>query len=165
MFRAEWGWGWTKNSAESTRTSSVLIAKSCSIRWHPWSCSHFRKYFLLRDLSEENMKIQPQLWTSAVFEPQLELTNSFGFLKEFLTPFNEFAYEYVFNTFSLKMETQRLSLNNWSTNPIKSIPWPLVKSHTNWHSPRPCHVLLSARSTVGRKQEPKTQAKAMFGFD
>lgn len=61
MFGAGGGLGWTKNSAGSTGTSLVLVAKSCSIRWHLWTCSHFRKYFLLRDVSEENLKIQPQL--------------------------------------------------------------------------------------------------------
>lgn len=82
MFIAGWRLGWTWSAAESTRTSLVLIAKSCSLRGHLWSCSHFRKYFLLRDFLEENMKIQLQLWTNLAFELQSDLMNSLSFLRE-----------------------------------------------------------------------------------
>lgn len=78
--------------------------------------------------------------------------------------FNGFAYERVFYTFSLKMETQWLSLNNWSISSIKANPWPLVKSHTDWRPPQTCCVLICVHSTGGHKARADTQAKAVFGF-
>ena len=69
-----------------------------------------------------------------------------------------------FFTFSLKRETQGFSLNNWSIDPLKSNPWPLVKSRMHWHPLPPCCILLSTHSTSVHKARAHTQAKAMFGF-
>lgn len=78
--------------------------------------------------------------------------------------FSELACERVFYTFSFKVETQGLRLNSWSTDRIKTNPWPPVKSHTNWHAPPPCCILLSTHSTSAHEARAQTQAKAVFGF-